>query len=625
MRIHLVHKFFASLHKNGWPFFISLALASYILSIQGFISLSETGEFDTKMLIQAAALSFRDMPDDRDIWIFVAKMFWMITFASAAFSLFLREWSQKQLFDAIKEDNHTAIIGLGELSHNYINSLNKSSTIIYNNNSQNISSSNFSDKGFAIKEFSLEEISKELSLSSMYRALINTGNDRNNINMAFEIIETYLNKNLTNPLRLIVRIENRELNALFMSNKIFTGEGSNFKSSSIEIKTYSFFEECALKLFDDNFIDGEDNNISNSNEDYSIAIIGNGKLANKIIYEAMKVAHLPNENILNIHLVGINPEQFQHEIRRSYPYVENIPTIKLHTKRLDYKSLEFYKNHLWDEENLTNIIICHDDENTNLEISSSMQDKTFLQKENIKLKVLFGVFNQGSIAKKLDVDDENFKIFRSFGNAKEILTVDNLFDDKNHMIAKLVNYTYTLLANEYYETPYNPYAKFEYDKNKSIIDKHWFTTIFTDKTSSLAQAKHIQMKLKALDLRLEQSIIPLDKLLEHNRKVLDNKFHTHYKGNYPFPKNFDSTLFHKTIRLEHNRWNAYHYLNGWLYSNIKNKSIKKHDCLKPISDFPKYFTNEKRLIDLIEWDIYATMYIPNYLAEAKYIILDKKN
>ena len=58
------------------------------------------------------------------------------------------------------------------------------------------------------------------------------------------------------------------------------------------------------------------------------------------------------------------------------------------------------------------------------------------------------------------------------------------------------------------------------------------------------------------------------------------------------------TLFEKLIDCEHERWNAFHYINGWEYNEKKNKCKKLHNCLKPIRDF-----KEKELQITILYDI----------------------
>ncbi len=611
---HFLHKIFGLIHKNGLATFGLLTGLSIGLSIIGFISMSDNKSFELWMIIQALVLSFADLPTDENGLIILAKVSWMVTFASAAFSLFLRDWSYNQFFKSIAEEEYTAIIGVGKLSYNYINKLDKDKTIILNNN-LNIASDIFKENGFAIKDIVLDDVQKDINIYNLQKVLINTGTDRDNINIAFEIIKSHIDNSCSKSLRLIVRIENRELNNLFLGNKLFND--TSYGNSKIELKTYSFFEECASRLFQDNFIDGEESDIIRSDEEYSIAISGDGKLANKIIYEACKIAHLPNENILNIYLVCNDPEKFQETIIKSYPNIQKIPTVKLHLYKIDYNSLNYFTDNIWKSKNLTNVVVCYDDENINLEIVSSMQDKTYLREEKIQTKVLFGVFNQGSISQRLDQDDGSFNRFNSFGNANDILTVENVFDDKNNTLAKLVNYTYDGLMND---GKYNSKAIFNYKDNQTKVNKQWFKTNYTDKISSLAQAKHIKMKLKVLGLITIKSNKTTNELLTINRSIIDSKFDINFKGNYQFPNNFNK-LFDQMIRLEHNRWNAYHYLNGWEYSSTKDKEKKKHDCLLPIADFPNYFTDKNRLEKLIEWDIYALMYIPNYLAEGGYEIL----
>ena len=83
-----------------------------------------------------------------------------------------------------------------------------------------------------------------------------------------------------------------------------------------------------------------------------------------------------------------------------------------------------------------------------------------------------------------------------------------------------------------------------------------------------------------------------------------------------FPQEY-TTIFEKLIRAEHNRWNAFHYLDGWTYNEVKSKAKKEHDCLKPLSEFD---IPEQQLT--VIYDIYSILYIPNYLANAGYEIID---
>ncbi len=622
----LLHTLFGTVHKKGWLTFVLLATLAIIFDTYGFMQ--DAHKFEPIMIAKALVQSFVDLPSDENFFLVFGKLLWILAFMSAAASLFLKEWSYKQLISSIQEAKHTAIIGINEFEYNYISSLEKKNTIVYNINKHSAGAS-LKENDFAVKDVSMSTILDNLKIKNMKISVISLGKDRDNVNTAFDIISHYLESKCTNHLRLIVRIESREMTSLFRSNAIF--ESNEYKASKIEIKTYSFFEECATKLFDDNFIDGDDNKIINSNDEYSIIIAGDGELAKKIVYEAAKIAHLPNENILNIYLLSSQADRLLESLIKNHTHLES-PTLKIHTKLLSHEKATYFSDDIWHIKNLTNAIICYDDEDLNLEITAALQSRTFLREKELTTKILFGVFNQGSIAKIIAEDTLQYKNFIPFGSSELILTKESIFDDTNNLIAKFINYAYWGLTEEGAYRPNNRLGT----HMKRINDK-WFSTTHSDQLSSLAQAKHIKMKLKALGLTSFPSSKPTEELLAKNRIILESKFSIDYQGNYAFPESFNSTLFDKMIRMEHNRWDAYHFLNGWEYKHYLNekplkeqmKSIKLHNCLLPIEEFriTKFIEDDSKrdqeLVTLIEWDIYSFMYLPNYLGEAGYILEDR--
>ena len=128
-----------------------------------------------------------------------------------------------------------------------------------------------------------------------------------------------------------------------------------------------------------------------------------------------------------------------------------------------------------------------------------------------------------------------------------------------------------------------------------------------------------------------------EKLLEHNKQMVENVFSESlpgldtkgqsvidyfigYSSDDPddipyFPENY-STLFDKMIRMEHNRWNAFHFLNGWQYSKVKAKEIKQHHCLIPLEKF-----EDVEMKQSVLYDIHSFLNIPYYFAEAGYEIV----
>lgn len=212
------------------------------------------------------------------------------------------------------------------------------------------------------------------------------------------------------------------------------------------------------------------------------------------------------------------------------------------------------------------------------------------------------------------------------------VTKNNFYENKEFdRLAKYIHFGY--------KESYNPY--FLYDDKENIEDK-WNKAKEIDKKSSLAQAKHISFKLKILGLKYEKNTILTKKeILKKNKKIfadilekelislgLDdnslqemtkkyNNWETFKKEFSYFPSSF-TTLIEKLIRVEKNRWNAYHYLKNWRYNPEKtDKSQKEHRCLISIDKMHQ----DDRFTIL--YDLYAILYIPNLLASVGYKILIK--
>jgi hypothetical protein len=197
-----------------------------------------------------------------------------------------------------------------------------------------------------------------------------------------------------------------------------------------------------------------------------------------------------------------------------------------------------------------------------------------------------------------------------------------------NLIAKLIHFDYGTIYQQ----------DFLFDRTNIEIDEKWFRNSSpTDKVSNKMQSVHINIKLLALGLEKRKSIKSVKELLTINqsrfnkklgyREITNNDLLEYskelekcYSGDFfeikYFPTKFES-LFEKLIRAEHNRWNAFHYLNGWRYNKVKNKKIKEHDCLLPLD---KFDTDEIKLT--VIYDIYSIVYIPNLLASAGFEIFD---
>jgi hypothetical protein len=556
--------------------------------------------------------------------------------------IYFKDAVNQQIVKRLLKREHITVFGLGEFNSALLSNemaVNNSAYVIFEKSKQNDKLDLFRKFGMGVVEgdvFSDKKL-EILNFDTMQSGVISLGNDRLNVELATLIIDQYKKEERATPLKLVVHIINQDLNALFHQNFINPNNSGN-ESFQLDIQTFSFYEEAAEAFFEGNFVDGEGREIIDSDDDYHIVVAGDGELALNIIYLTAKLAHLPNENKLTIHLVDNQASFFKERVIKRYPGILNV--VGLEAVNVDHHTLSYFEEEgLWFKENLTHVVVCYDDEGLNLNIAADLFNKTYLQKaidDKLTTRISFASFNNYNISKIIDGDKGSFKQFFTFADVKNICTRENVLDEQHELIAKLVHHQYA--------EKYQPTAQYNLSDPSTLekINMKWYNASkLSDKLSNKSQSMHIGMKLKALGLQKVESkkaakdLLTLNLDLFHHtlksdRKLLglSDEFIQDYSLELPklwqrsdepiqvkyFPNEY-SCILEKLIRAEKNRWNAFHYLNGWKYNETKSKPKKQHDCLKPLSEFLK---PEHQLT--VIYDLYATLYIPNYLANAGYEI-----
>ena len=321
-------------------------------------------------------------------------------------------------------------------------------------------------------------------------------------------------------VKIYVQIENRSLRYFHKENGLL--QGSN-------IKIYSYYEDASRELFKKYDIDGKNYEILSRNEEYSIVILGNTNLSYEVIFQACIMGQLPNENKLTIYCLDKNPKKFQKKVELNYTEIHNVPNIELKYIKFDIDSKLSSIKDFWYGRNLTNIFVCYEDEETNLGIAANLSNITYLkeiERKELKTNIILAIFNEYNISNCIKTNQNSFENFFTFGLTRDICTKEYLIDEIRDIRAKATNNIYNENASPSKQKPWEERSYFEKESNR-------------------ASADHIKIKQKYLNI--DNSDLGKEKL----------------------------------ARCEHNRWNAFHYLNGWKYSEKEDKIIKLHDCLVP--------------------------------------------
>ncbi|EDZ62190.1 hypothetical protein SMGD1_0212 [Sulfurimonas gotlandica GD1] len=656
-------KVYLVLENKIWTTII-LATITFIFAFIGFLQLSTdlSAMNIFKAFTNAVDIFGLDELDKTNISLEIARLFSYLTIFIGAAFLFVKDIIQKWIVKSIMTQNHSIVCGLGQNNRFYLDSevilKEPGKIVIVEQDPTNPHIESYKAKGFGVIIGNIldKEFWNNMNIPELQNFIVSTGDDRRNIEVVTEFLdscEKYTDDNFGINTKIYIHIESRDLNILFQQEVVQVK-----KELRIEIIPYSFYEDAAKQLLTTHSILGNKSELIHTNEPYDIAIVGSGELAKYIIYQICKIAHLPNQNELTIHCIDKEAEIFVQKLYKAFRYIDKVPNITIKPLTADSKSTEFYELPLWKEKNLTNVIVCQDEEKDNLDTAISLYDKTYLEEANektFKTKVLFAIFQEMTLSSKININKEQFREFYTFANANDICSKENLIDPKTDSIAQLVNYSY---GDEY-----NPKEILDYDEKivikdrtgkkievtkRKAIEAKWFDTArMSDKESSRAQAMHLDIKLLALGLKKVQTTKPIntEELLKKNRIIFEkylgnqilegvlkdaskelDKFWANkpYQVKY-FPTEY-KTLFEKIVHSEHNRWNALHYLNGWVYEEFdgqnydlkqKMKKIKHHNCLLTLEEFQTPDTQ----ITLI-YDVYSLLYIPNYLTNIGFEIVE---
>jgi len=559
----------------------------------------------------------------------------LVTVALTAILFFFKDQINKLIFKKISEKEHIGIFGLGQIARTFIDDpdLNQNIVIIDKDTTY---AETYRKRGYAFKDgnaFDKEFLKNSLNFEKMEYALISFGDDKINIEFTKQVIKLYKELHIQTPIKLIIHINTKSLLTLFHKNFMLQG------LKNINIKTFSYYEECTRDLFHKYTLDGDNKDYTKTHKELKTVLIGDNELIKRMVYKIISLSHFPNQNKHTIYIVNCNADKLLEEIKTYIHYGEDngkskFPTIGLESRSLDYTRQNFYENSIWQAENVENIIVCFDNESQNIEVGNTLQERVYLSSVIDKKKVpkiIMGIYSELEMSSSINDDRSEYNNMYTFGNERDIVNSEHLLNETIDSIAKLIHKGYGEVFDPDKAAP-----------TKQSVEERWFnTTKFSDKLSNISQARHIDMKLKAMGLRkISCENTSKKDLLTHNRQMVDVLFkrdntytllidaskelEKSYQGEFEVKeyleklfKNLENSLFGKMIRMEHNRWNAYHYLEGWKYSDEKSKEKKEHDCLLPLNEFN---TNTKKITIL--YDIYSFLYLPNYLAETGYKILN---
>jgi len=581
---------------------------------------------------------------DPEFWklIYISGLLTVYVLFKTVVELYIKFFKQDMILRRIQnKGNHVIVIGLGESNRVYIDSElqgGNKNIIVVEYDKSNLYLEKYKEEiGVIIGDGKDINILENANYNNCKHVVVSTANDMINIEIAMQLLSLNIDR------KIFIHIEDRNLRYLYKKGGILSGKN---------IKVYSYYEDSARELFSKYDIDGENQEIIASNKPYAIAVVGDTAMAYEVIAQACIMGQLPNENELTIYCLDENAKKFQSNVELYFPEIMQVPNVIVKYVEIDPNSKIFYKHEVWNHA-LTNIIVCFEEDQKNLDISSNLINLVFaydIADKKMRTNILLSMFDNYNLNNVIKNNYEVFRYLYSFGNINDINAQEYVISGERDKVAIAVDFVYNNIGvkikdyDKYIYTYYlyledNKYKKglcvkekIKKEKNDLIIkkynnngfietnDSNWSNLSYFQKESNRAVADQMKMKLKYLGL----SIIKSD---EENKYLL-------FKNN---ARLFNSMEKDELIlaKMEHNRWNAFHYINGYSKINFVSKKDKKdleetheikkqHMCLVDFSEFKK----RKNELDALGYnsgqfegyDFMINKYIPLILANAGYAI-----
>ncbi|MDF2921548.1 MAG: hypothetical protein K0R57_462 [Paenibacillaceae bacterium] len=371
--------------------------------------------------------------------------------------------------------------------------------------------------------------------------------DRDDVNLNWlirikEALESgELRSGKSKPISLIVHLRDRKF------ADIFEGfQEELLESQQLDVKTVSISNLLAKLMFvrhplyEHPYLD-----LRNQDEQpLHLVIAGFSDMGKEILLQALLLAHYPNEQKPLVTLIDHQIASQVAAFRKRCPNLDQV--CELHTLEanpaagISLSGITAKPTH---------VFVCLEDD------AADITNGLFAGEECADVPIFIQVNRSVSLARWLQKHKSRFHHFHHIGDLHEVATEEYMINEELDQFAKLIHYNYLDEAR----------------KADLSVDEAWNAgsmNILT-KESNRAQADAVDTKLYLLGLkRVKKNEL-------NGREAIAPEQYAHLvKGELV-----------KLARVEHNRWNAFHYLHGWTAKTShadgksKNPNLKQHACL----------------------------------------------
>ena len=565
---------FAGLQRNIW--FILAGVIGIVAAISGFIGYYSKGygilnsAYNTWSLF-ILNFAWKGYPDNPvPAMVELARWFAPVsTFISVAKALqmaFQKQW-RRAVFSW--QGDHTIICGADNgaivLAEELLNKGEKVALVVEEQAAMNLNE--LEERGLykVIGNMLDTDTLKKACIDKCKRIVLMEQDDVANIGVAIKFSSLCCQKGKADKTELYIHLMDKSISAVFTSSQAYYEN-----SHRIDLHIFNNYENLAKMLFRSyQFYSGIDIFAEEARKPH-LLIIGFGNAGEQVLLQAIMNGHLPNDTRVKTTILDRNARAKEEYFIGRYPQIyKHCKEIQRNFKEMDVETNSFsnyIKNNLHD---ITQIVICFDDDKRSLSTALLILEhaKKEIKERDIRIAVRIG--KTVNIVSAVDNNNDVLQQVFCFGWMQQIATEDVVINESLDRMAKA--------AHENYKSQ-NP-----------AEERGWNELTLFEKESNRAQVEHIGMKLHVLGLF---AVAPGELKSDYGSEIKKQELEILLDDKKEL-----------LARMEHERWNAFHYVNGW--DTLTTEDLrKKYDGRLPLDDKERVHKDEdyKKHVCIVNWD-----------------------
>jgi hypothetical protein len=510
--------------------------------------------------IQSGALE-GSIPWELEVARFLAPALAAYTAILAVLFIFREEFHN---FKLKQINNHVVICGLGRMGWQLTKDClaEGKKVVILEKNEANEYFSLSKDLGaiLIMGDATEERLLKKARVEAAEYLIIECGEDTTNVEITFKIYGLLKESGRGRKCTCFVHIVNLMLHNLIKRNKIFTDTRDR-----LEIRFFNVYQNSARLLLKEHPLDYKPISVHDGKQVH-LVIIGFGQMGESLLLQAVRISHFANMKKLMVTIIDQRAEWKEKILFDQYPNLKEL--VEISFQQSDVQDPEVVRLITTIIDNgmfIPTIALCMDNDGNNFSLALYLNEKLKNRKVPIKIRM-----NDDTGVATLFREKANlFPQINIFGMMHQTCSFLNL---KNETIDKVARERHERHVEKKINAGGNP------DQDKFLVSWNELDEEIRDDNRS--QVDHMFIKLRAIERYKNASLT-----------------------NIPDSITFSAEEVELLARMEHARWCAYRYLEGWSYKpgekDIKNKTSP-------------YLLDYNQLEDNVkEWDRQPVKNIPN--------------